>query len=129
MPNGIIEKNRLADLNIHSPNQPLDYRISINTESPRPKPNGQCSYERNKDRISYQHGGIAFDLTQVKGEANKEQDLRHELELEIADAKQLSKEKQKYDRKEPSHYMQTIELFVNNVRILSRSALKTSRDS
>lgn len=124
VPNGIIEKKRLADINIHSPNQPLDYRISINIESPRPKPTGDYAFERNKDRISYQHGGIAFDLTQVKGEGNKEQDLRHELELEIADCKLLSKEKMKYDRKEPSQYMQTIEAFMNNVRILSRSALK-----
>lgn len=69
VPNGIIEKIRVADLNIHSPNQPLDYRISINIEKPREKPNSPSVFERNKDRISYQHGGIAFDLTQVKGSA------------------------------------------------------------
>jgi hypothetical protein len=69
VPNGIIEKIRVADLNIHSPNQPLDYRISVNIEKPREKPNSAPVYERNKDRISYKHGGIAFDLTQVKGSA------------------------------------------------------------
>lgn len=67
MENGIIEKIRVADLNIHSPNQPLDYRISINLEQPREKTTGSPMFERNKDRISYQHGGIQFDLTQVKG--------------------------------------------------------------
>lgn len=31
-----------------------------------PKPTCDFMYERIKDRISYQHGGISFDLTQVK---------------------------------------------------------------
>lgn len=35
VPNGIIEKERVADLNVHAPNQPLDFRISINVEHPR----------------------------------------------------------------------------------------------
>ncbi|KAI8988469.1 CYTH-like domain-containing protein [Mycotypha africana] len=127
VPNGIVEKERVADLNIHAPNQPLDYRISINIEHPRTKPESPPVFERNKDRISYQHGGIHFDLTQVKG-ANVDQDptdLRHELELEFADATLLQQEKSKYDRKESSQYTPMIEVFMNNIRILSRSALKT----
>ncbi|GAA5800227.1 hypothetical protein HPULCUR_005652 [Helicostylum pulchrum] len=122
--NGIIEKIRVADLNIHSPNQALDYRISINIEKPRPKPTTNPTFERNKDRISYQHGGIAFDLTQVKGSADRDPEVRHELELEFADAKVLGLEKLKNDRKEPSHYTSMVETFVNNIRLLSRSALK-----
>ncbi|CEP08788.1 hypothetical protein [Parasitella parasitica] len=97
VPNGIIEKIRIADLNIHAPNQALDFRISINLELPRTKPNTETSFERNKDRISYQHGGIAFDLTQVKGSADKDPDLRHELELEFADSSILANEKSKHD--------------------------------
>lgn len=31
------------------------------------RPETQYMYERNKDRLSYQHGGLNFDLTQVKG--------------------------------------------------------------
>lgn len=111
-------------MNIHAPNQSLDYRISINIENPRTKPTSNPVFERNKDRISYQHGGIAFDLTQVKGAASKESDLRHELELEFADASALAKEKVKYDRKEQSQYTPMIEVFMNNIRLLSRSALK-----
>ncbi|KAI7885965.1 mRNA triphosphatase CET1 [Mucor mucedo] len=122
--NGIIEKIRVADLNIHSPNQPLDFRISINLEQPREKPSTNLIFERNKDRISYQHGGIQFDLTQVKGSADRDPDVRHELELEFADSKALAAEKQKQDRKESSHYPSMIEVFVNNIRLLSRSALK-----
>ena len=120
VPNGVIEKQRVADLNIHAPNQPLDYRISINLEKPRPKPNSTHSFERNKDRISYQHGNIAFDLTQVKGT----DDTRHELELEYADASLLAQEYAKYNRKEASQYTQMIEVLMNNIRLLSRSALK-----
>ncbi|KAI9483861.1 MAG: CYTH-like domain-containing protein [Benjaminiella poitrasii] len=123
VPNGIIEKKRIGDLNIHAPNQPLDYRISINIEIPRTKPTTSFNYERNKDRISYQHGGIAFDLTQVKGDA-RDPKVRHELELEFADTTILANEKLKHDRKEPSQYTHMIEVFMNNIRILSRSALK-----
>ncbi|KAJ8661589.1 hypothetical protein O0I10_002857 [Lichtheimia ornata] len=122
--NGIIEKIRVADLNIHAPTQPLDYRISINLEIPRPKPTGNPVFERNKDRVSYKHGGIHFDLTQVKGAADKDPDVRHELELEIMDPAQLARERSKMARGEPSHYLDTIESFVNNIRILSRKALK-----
>ncbi|CEI88299.1 hypothetical protein G6F70_004363 [Rhizopus microsporus] len=123
VPNGIIEKERVADLNVHAPNQPLDFRISINVEHPRPKPNMECTYERVKDRISYQHGGISFDLTQVKS-SKEDSDPRHELELEFADSKLLAAERLKYSRKEQSHYTQMIEVFVNNIRVLGRSALK-----
>ncbi|KAI8347319.1 CYTH-like domain-containing protein [Blakeslea trispora] len=120
VPNGVIEKQRVADLNIHAPNQPLDYRISINLEKPRSKPNTSPNFERSKDRISYQHGNIAFDLTQVKGT----EDTRHELELEFADATILAQEFARYNRKEPSQYTQMIEALMNNIRLLSRSALK-----
>lgn len=115
---------RVADLNIHAPNQALDFRISINRELPRTKPNSSPVFERNKDRISYQHGGIAFDLTQVKGAADKDPDVRHELELEFADASVLAGERSKHERKEPSQYTQMIEVFMNNIRLLSRYALK-----
>ncbi|KAI9243460.1 CYTH-like domain-containing protein [Sporodiniella umbellata] len=124
VPNGIVEKERVADLNIHSPNQPLDFRISVNIEHPRPKPNGDHSFERSKDRISYKHGGISFDLTQVKTTNSNDPNLRHELELEIINSKALAEEKLKYNRKEPSQYIQLVEVFVNNIRLLGRSALK-----
>lgn len=31
---GIVQKQRIADLNIHCPNRLFDYRISINVENP-----------------------------------------------------------------------------------------------
>ncbi|CAO3609762.1 unnamed protein product [Cunninghamella blakesleeana] len=122
VPNGIIEKKRIADLNIHSPTHPLDFRISINAEIPKPKPNGEYIYERQKDRLSYQHGGLNFDLTQVKTIKDNEPDLRHELELEFIDTTQLAIEKVKQEKREPSTYTASIERFINNIRMLSKHA-------
>ncbi|KAI8099206.1 CYTH-like domain-containing protein [Halteromyces radiatus] len=122
VPDGIIEKVRLEDLNIHSPTQPLDYRISINLEIPQSMPESPYIFERNKDRLSYQHGGLNFDLTQVKGGQTNDMEVRHELELEFMDAELLQIEKLKLDRKEPSSFTLSIERFVNNIRILSKHA-------
>ncbi|CAO3625417.1 unnamed protein product [Cunninghamella echinulata] len=122
VPNGIIEKKRIDDLNIHSPMHPLDFRISINAEIPRPRPNNGYIYERKKDRLSYQHGGLNFDLTQVKTTTDREPDLRHELELEFIDAQQLATEKEKQERRESNAFTSSIERFVNNIRMLSKHA-------
>ncbi|KAL0074063.1 CYTH-like domain-containing protein [Phycomyces blakesleeanus] len=121
VPNGIIEKKRLADLNIHSPANALDYRISVNLEIPRKKPETELSHERHKDRLSYTHGGFTFDLTQVKGAPEKNEEMRHELEIEFVDANLLA-EKKKEGNKPRSGYVQMIERFVNNIRLLSQSA-------
>ncbi|ORZ19663.1 CYTH-like domain-containing protein [Absidia repens] len=122
VPGGIVEKVRLENLDIHAPMQPLDFRISINLEIPRPLPDQPHTYERNKDRLSYQHGGLNFDLTQVKGGQTNDMEMRHELEVEFIDAAQLQIEKQKQDRKEPSVFAPSIERFVNNIRMLSKHA-------
>ncbi|KAI9318544.1 CYTH-like domain-containing protein [Dichotomocladium elegans] len=69
LPNAMIKKRRILDLNIYSPSCPFDCRISINTEDPVPKSeiaNGRVDYKRFKDRISYSYNNIKFDLTQVK---------------------------------------------------------------
>ncbi|CAO3695322.1 unnamed protein product [Rhizopus stolonifer] len=96
----------------------------VNVEHPRPLPKGDYSYERAKDRISYKHGGISFDLTQVKTITTNDPDLRHELELEILNSELLAAERLKYSKKEQSQYTQMIEVFVNNIRLLGRSAVK-----
>jgi len=62
----IVEKKRIADLNIYSPNTLLDYRITINVEKPNELPSSLPTFERNKDRMSYTHEIFKFDLTQVK---------------------------------------------------------------
>ncbi|KAG9125739.1 mRNA-capping enzyme subunit beta [Ceratobasidium sp. 392] len=60
-----VRKRRIANLDIHSPKQGVDWRISINLEEPAPSPNGQPAHTRRKDRISYTHQAFKIDLTQV----------------------------------------------------------------
>ncbi|RUS34239.1 CYTH-like domain-containing protein [Jimgerdemannia flammicorona] len=67
VPGGIVEKVRVANLNVFSPGSAFDYRISVNVEVPVKMPTGTPLFERNKDRLSYTHQAIKFDLTQVKG--------------------------------------------------------------
>lgn len=66
-PGGIVSKQRIADINIHSPNHPFDFRISINTEMPMPPPpeDSQPVFVREKDRLSYANQNVNVDLTQV----------------------------------------------------------------
>ncbi|CAO3675675.1 unnamed protein product [Umbelopsis vinacea] len=116
VPNGVLEKTRIADLNIYSPNQAFDYRISVSLESPASIPEGSHMYERNKDRLSYSHGNIQFDLTQVKSpDSTGQQDVTHELELEFIDIRLLATEKKKQMQGEPSEFAAMIESEIKNV--------------
>jgi hypothetical protein len=71
-----IIKARLVDLNIFSPQSPLDCRISINLEmrfngdiedliSSGNSQRSDSSPDRNKDRLSYTQSHYQIDLTQV----------------------------------------------------------------
>lgn len=64
-PDGIIQKTRIADLNIHCPNRLFDYRISINVERPAEEPTSDHVSIREKNRLSYAHQNFIVDLTQV----------------------------------------------------------------
>ncbi|KAM3582389.1 mRNA-capping enzyme subunit beta [Umbelopsis sp. WA50703] len=121
VPNGVLEKTRIADLNIYSPNQAFDYRISVSLESPASIPEGSHMFERNKDRLSYSQGNIQFDLTQVKSpDSIGQQDVTHELELEFIDANLLAAEKRKQAQGEASEFANMIEVFLDNARMLSK---------
>ncbi|KAI8868686.1 mRNA triphosphatase CET1 [Ramicandelaber brevisporus] len=70
LPNRSIIKDRVADLNIYSPRNQLDMRLSVNTEMPAEDPSiadptVACLSERHKDRISYKHEMWQIDLTMV----------------------------------------------------------------
>ncbi|CAG8637788.1 14312_t:CDS:2, partial [Acaulospora colombiana] len=114
---GIVEKVRIAFLNIYSPNTQLDYRISVNSERPVEKPTGKIMHERNKDRLSYTHQLFKIDLTQVKGPEKARnidgtmppQDVTHELEVEFLDPRVLIEEKTKLERKQSNRYVEIIE--------------------
>lgn len=70
---GKIIKARVADLDIHFPDMPMDCRISINLEMDwdgtveelEQLPNRGDNPDRNKDRLSYTQGPYQVDLTQV----------------------------------------------------------------
>ncbi|KAJ3349137.1 WD repeat-containing protein 83, partial [Entophlyctis luteolus] len=63
----VVEKRRVADLNVFSPATQLDYRISVNVETPVDAPyhGDEPDYQRDKDRLSYIHQCVQVDLTQV----------------------------------------------------------------
>jgi polynucleotide 5'-triphosphatase len=117
---GIVQKVRVADLNIYSPNTKLDYRISVNMEIPKEMPEGQHSFERNKDRLSYTHQIVKIDLTQVKVSDRGSQDLTHELEVEFINPKILLEEKSKIENRQENHYIEIVEHFLNNIRMLAK---------
>lgn len=66
-----IIKTRIADMNVLSPRNAHDWRISVNMEMPYPgdieelQPVGDAAGDRNKDRLSYKHLCYQVDLTQV----------------------------------------------------------------
>lgn len=70
-----IIKARVADIDIHMPNSPMDCRISINLEmnwdgaveelEQSMANQGERQPDRNKDRLSYTQGHYQIDLTQV----------------------------------------------------------------
>ncbi|RIA97112.1 mRNA triphosphatase CET1 [Glomus cerebriforme] len=120
---GIVQKVRIADLNIYSPNTKLDYRISVNAEIPKKMPEGPHSFERNKDRLSYTHQIVKVDLTQVKVTDGGSQDLTHELEVEFIDPRILLEEKLKIENRQENRYVEIVEHFLNNIRMLAKNAI------
>lgn len=63
--NGVIRKRRLGDLNIVSPREAFDWRISCNVEEVVEMPDGEALSARDKDRACYEHQLCQVDLTVV----------------------------------------------------------------
>ncbi|KAG0047960.1 mRNA-capping enzyme subunit beta [Gryganskiella cystojenkinii] len=143
---GIVRKDRIADLDIFSPRNPFDFRITVNIEVPVQSPVGQPQFERHKDRISYRHHNLKIDLTQVKtnnspgqqqnrnsasqmrpqpgmnGGSGAALDVTHELEIEFAHAEELTRERDiriKSNGQQQDRFMDVVASFVNNVRGLA----------
>ncbi|KAF9178215.1 mRNA-capping enzyme subunit beta [Haplosporangium sp. Z 767] len=137
---GIVRKERVADLDVFSPKNPFDFRVSVNIELPVDPPEGAPQYERRKDRISYRHGNFKIDLTQVKtpntpgsggsgGPPNYSQmrptgnipqeNITHELEIEFVHAEELAREREtriSSGGRRQDRYMDVVGLFVSNIR-------------
>ncbi|SNX87908.1 related to CTL1 - RNA 5`-triphosphatase with manganese- or cobalt-dependent NTPase activities [Melanopsichium pennsylvanicum] len=127
---GVVQKQRIADLNIHCPNRLFDYRISINAENPTEEPTSDHVSIREKNRLSYAHQNFIVDLTQVTV-PEKPQEPIHELEIEIRDCAQLlqaaaqAKTNLTSNGSGPSGQEWTsfddqVLIFLNNIRMLIR---------
>ncbi|KAJ1659118.1 mRNA-capping enzyme subunit beta [Dispira simplex] len=125
IPNGILEKRRIADLDIYCPNSHLDFRVTVNEERPAQKPtHGELKRERYKDRLSYLHDGWKFDLTKVEvpnatNAALDHSNVTYELELEFENTNRFLEERRKMLRGDgPHQYYDIVETFLNNINLL-----------
>ncbi|SAM83545.1 related to CTL1-RNA 5`-triphosphatase with manganese-or cobalt-dependent NTPase activities [Ustilago bromivora] len=130
-PGGIVQKQRIADLNIHCPNRLFDYRISISVENPAEEPASDHVSLREKNRLSYTHQNFIVDLTQVTV-PEKPQEPIHELEIEIRDVAQLMQAAERAKANGPSNgsgaggqgwtpFDDQVLIFLNNIRMLIRN--------
>ncbi|KAJ1978896.1 mRNA-capping enzyme subunit beta [Dimargaris verticillata] len=136
--NGIVQKVRLANLDIFSPQTPFDFRISVSTETPVAHPTTQCFLERNKDRLSYAYGLWNFDLTYVKtspvhqdtndkrfrpyptSRGNDRASTSFEVEVELRDPKRLVYEHSRLRRGDTRHqYHDIVQSLLDNVQGLA----------
>ncbi|KZT60327.1 mRNA triphosphatase CET1 [Calocera cornea HHB12733] len=120
-----VRKSRMGDMNVYCPKWGFDYRISVNREFPHdpPPPQRRPEMLRRKDRVSYSHQAYKIDLTQVfPYPPGKDNTITHELEVEFLNPAALVRECGKRDRGEPSAFDEMVQVFLNNIRILIRTA-------
>lgn len=118
-PEGMVTKRRIANMNVFSPKQHFDYRISVNTETPMStSPATQPTSSRFKDRVSYEHQFLQIDLTQVQTPNSNGKPPSHELEIEFSDTAALMAEgaKEAADIR-PNRYFEMIQVFLNTIRM------------
>lgn len=124
-----IIKARIGDLDILSPGEAFDCRISVNIEvsfnedissfEPSDEP------ARMKDRVSYQHLHTQVDLTQVRKIDNPHEKV-HELEVEMMAEKILEQGLRTKSGDEGACYEEMVKTFINNLRILTREATRAA---
>ncbi|KAJ9104515.1 hypothetical protein QFC21_002011 [Naganishia friedmannii] len=120
----VMEKCKIANLNIFSPNEEFDWRVSVNIEIPTEvQPNETSRYMRRKDRVSYKHNLFQIDLTQVNKplSANAPPPV-HELEIEVLDASDLLTQGWNDGQGLPNQFEPQLISLLNTVRLLNRNA-------
>lgn len=130
-----IIKTRIKDIHVHNADRrfPFDWRISINVEmnwegdlkkllaETAGDVQGEASFRREKNRVSYRHLKSQIDLTQVTPSpdaARKGEGPSHELEVEL-DSQEAKRQFHLVIQGQPNQYENLVKGFVNNVRILS----------
>lgn len=124
-----IVKTRLADMDIYSPQNQADWRISVNVEMDfqgdmrdliEPDRKGGRGADRNKDRMSYRHQAYQIDLTQVTpAEGATMSHKEHELEIEVS-SEEVRRQGTLLQSGQPNQFMDLVSGFVDNVRTLAR---------
>ncbi|KAL1682256.1 CYTH-like domain-containing protein [Schizophyllum commune] len=122
-----VRKIKLANLEIHSPKWPVDWRVTVSLECPVPLPDEPATHTRRKDRLSYKHEEFSIDLTQVLATEAGNKQYIHELELEILRPELIMSLAAKRgdpnaSEVERSGFNELIRVFVNNARILVKNA-------
>ncbi|KAG9234640.1 CYTH-like domain-containing protein [Amylocarpus encephaloides] len=127
-----IIKTRIADLNIHIPQLPLDCRISVNFEMKfegdldlvMNAGFGERRSDRHKDRLSYTQGPYQVDLTQVTHDVvtnnATKTEREHELEIELSTGA-IREQGMRASAGEPHCYPTLVEGLLNNVMLLSKT--------
>lgn len=130
-----VVKTRIADLNVHSPGEVFDWRISLNTETPvefdeAGRPPGAV---REKDRAVYTGDTCRVDLTFVRthskghaaqaaqGQPQGEGSTSYELEIEVLDAPRLIAEGDKEARGEPNVFDDVLQSVLDTARMIIRN--------
>lgn len=134
-----IEKRRVSQLLIFSPNDSYDMKISINLELPVSENDPPDKYKsqipissRNKDRISYIHNDSCTRIDVTKAEShdrsdkNKESEITYEVELEI-NTPALVKAFNNISN-DSKQYAELIRTFLNNGTLIRRKLTSLSSE-
>ncbi|KAI5948759.1 CET1 [Candida theae] len=137
-----IQKERIADLYIHSPQAMYDLRLSLSLEVPVPEGNVESimsksspQMQREKKRVSFTHTPTItqFDLTRVmvpreyKNKSGKKvvnHETKYEVEME-ADTLEIFQSIDKVRQGTDSFRLEeVVEIFLNNARIINNRVTK-----
>ncbi|RSH90096.1 mRNA-capping enzyme subunit beta [Saitozyma podzolica] len=123
IPNGVIRKRRLGDLNITCPGEALDFRVSVNTEDPCDMPRGEPIFSREKDRACYLHQLVEVDLTVVTARPHEtaKPTVSFEIEIEVVDVPTLVLEGEKEERGEDNRFDEMLQSCLDTARMLIRN--------
>ncbi|OLL24507.1 mRNA-capping enzyme subunit beta, partial [Neolecta irregularis DAH-3] len=107
-----VQKKRLANLDVYSPNDLFDWRISVNSEIPVNTPSTPSLRSRRKDRRTYNSSFARIDLTEVIAAEEKS----WELEMEIEDLEDLRLHAVRYQSGKENRFGELVKLFVEQFR-------------
>lgn len=79
-----IKKEKLAMVDFAFLGSGFDVRVSFSTENPEEAFDiGDSTYERKKNRVSYEYKHLSYDMTEVIMEDNGVEDHIYEVEIEV----------------------------------------------